>query len=143
MPTTDERVDSLEHTMGSLMICLCKYLDPCCLQEIATTACKEKGLGDPRSVAALLCILSQWCARNQGTTPVGLQYLAQQPHLGQQPQALYSTSLGTPPAAAPCTTDLMPFIFQILTCSGIAKRLAILAQGEGEALAMRKGAAAS
>jgi hypothetical protein len=88
--------------IGLLMLCLCKQLDPCCSQLIASTAFKDGGFSNPIFRAAFLCVLSQWWAAQQRQHGIP----------AQQPMAYYPAA--TQASVAPCTTDLMPFFFTLL-----------------------------
>jgi hypothetical protein len=90
--------DSTDQIIGMLLLCLCKQLDPCCLQLIALKACEKKGLSDPISVAALWCLFSQWYAQNKVT--------ANAPPSASLTFQPYIPPVASP-AAAPCLPDFL------------------------------------
>lgn len=53
-------LNSTQQAIGWLLLCQCKQLDPCCVQQIAVATGNDGGFNNPIFRAALLCILSQW-----------------------------------------------------------------------------------
>ncbi len=102
---TSANATSTEEAMGLLLLCLSKQLDPCCLQQIALTSFKERGLLHPLFRAAMLGIASQWIEALVASKTVTST---------TQVVPLTVQASVTPAPAAACSPNLAIFLYSLI-----------------------------